>query len=94
MQQLFVSQILERSHIHFYEPLKRANEWHLYLKIYLCACSKRGAGGMLQCLFDICCVHFTHKGILAHTQGGNQRANTSALELLVGSKVTNELQFC
>lgn len=46
---------------------------------------------MLQCLFDICCVHFTHKGILAHTQGGNQRANTSALELLIGSKVTNEL---
>lgn len=46
---------------------------------------------MLQCLFDICCVHFTHKGILAHTQGENQRANTSAVELLVGRKVTNEL---
>lgn len=49
---------------------------------------------MLQCLFDICSVDFTHNSILVHTQGGNQRANNSALELLVGSKVANELQFC
>lgn len=92
----FGPQQLKRSHVSFYQPLGRPNEWFLHLKTCFCAhCENRvGGRGKVQCLLNAHFVFSTGNGVLVSTQGGNKRANTPALVLQVDGKVANEFPFC